>query len=337
MMRPCSIRAVDWGSKRVPIYLTDEEVRDLVSVDEAEQVIASLFRDEAKGLAEQTPTTELRLPRGVFRVKVGGAYGAGSYGLKAYLGNAGYRVFVYDLEKGFEGLVEAFELTELRTGAVSAVAARYLARPDSEVLGMIGTGREARAQLRAFSRVSKLRRVKAFSRTAAKRDAYAEDMQNELEVEVVPVASAEECVRGSDIVVTITNADEPVLDGAWLEEGTFVCGVGATGHYRRELDEETVGRAATVVVEHLPTARDECGDLIYAAGRGRLRWNTVRELKDIVSGLIPARRSDADITLFDSVGTGAEDVAMAGYALRKARERGIGLELPLPPPKLRRR
>src|SRR5262245_32644665 len=118
-----------------------------------------MFRYEAEGLAEQTPTTELHLPRGPFRMKVGGVYGANCYGFKAYLGNAGYRVFVYDLEKGFAGLVEAYELTELRTGAVSAVAAKHLARPDAETVGIIGTGREARAQLRALSHVRNLRRV----------------------------------------------------------------------------------------------------------------------------------------------------------------------------------
>jgi alanine dehydrogenase len=321
----------------VPIYLTDAEIQGLVSVDDAARVIEGLFLDESRGLAEQTPTTELRLPRGVFRVKVGGAYGSGSYGLKAYLGNAGYRVFVYDLEKGFAGLVEAYDLTELRTGAVSAVAAKYLSRPNAEVLGIIGTGREARAQLRAISKVRKLRRVKAYSRSSENREAYAAEMRAELGLDVVAANSAEECVRDSDIVLTITSANDPLFDGSWLATGTFVCGVGATGPYRRELDEETVGKASIVVVENMPTAREECAELIYSVGRGSLRWNTVRELKDIVSGLIPARRSEDEITLFTSVGTGAEDVAMAAFAIKAAEEKGIGLELPIPPPTLRRR
>lgn len=321
----------------MPLYVTDAEIQVLVSANDAARVIEDLFRDEAQGLTEQKPTTELRLPSGVFRVKVGGAYGSGSYGLKAYLGNAGYRVFVYDLEKGFEGLVEAYDLTELRTGAVSAVAAKYLARPNSEVLGIIGTGREARAQLRAISKVRKLRQAKAYSRSTENRETYAAQMTAELGFEVLAVSSAEECVRNSDIVLTITSANEPVLDGSWLASGTFVCGVGATGPYRRELDELTVGRASIVVVENMPTAVDECGELIHAVGRGKLRWNLVRELKDIVSGLIPARKSEEEITLFTSVGTGAEDVAMAAFALKAARAKGIGLELPLPPPTLRRR
>jgi ornithine cyclodeaminase/alanine dehydrogenase-like protein (mu-crystallin family) len=321
----------------MPIYLTDAEVRGLVSVDEAAEVIERMFLDEAKGLTEQTPTTELHLPRGFFRVKVGGAYGANSFGLKAYLGNAGYRVFVYDLEKGFDGLVEAYEMTEIRTGAVSAVATKYLSRPDSHRLGIIGTGREARAQLRAVSAVRTLSQVKAFSRTPEPREAFVADMKAELGLNIVGVDSAEECIHDADIIVTITNASEPVFDGSLLPKGVFVCGVGATGVQRREIDAETITKASIIVVEHIPTAVAECGDLLYAVANGAMTWDAVHELKDIVSGKVPARASQDDITLFDSIGTGAEDVAMAAFVLAKARAAGIGLELPIPPPFTRRR
>ena len=119
----------------MPLYITDAEARSLVSVDDAYGIIEGLFRDEASGLTEQTPTTELHIPNSMFRMKVGGAYGSGFYGFKAYLGNAGYRVFVYSLDSGFEGLVEAYDLTEIRTGAVSAVATQYMAREDARDAG----------------------------------------------------------------------------------------------------------------------------------------------------------------------------------------------------------
>jgi alanine dehydrogenase len=320
----------------MPIYVNDEQVRSLISPDECTEIIEKLCLDEAQGMAEQTPTTELHLPRGPFRVKVGGAYGFNTYGLKAYLGTAGYRVFVYDLDEGLQGLVEAFDLTELRTGAVSAVATRYLAREDASTLGVIGTGREARAQLEALSHVRKLSKVRAYSRSTENRREYAEEMSRRLDLDIEPVDSAEACVRECDIVLTITSANEPVLSGEWLAEGTFVCGVGATGPHRRELDEEAVGRASTIVVESMAVAEAECGELIYAESKGRLRWSDVHELKDVVSGVVPARRSPSDITLFTSIGTGAQDVAIASVVLRKAREAGIGVDLPLPPPKSRR-
>jgi alanine dehydrogenase len=321
----------------LPLYITDAEARSLVSVDDAAHIIEGLFRDEGRGLAEQTPTTELHIPKSMFRMKVGGAYGSGFYGFKAYLGNAGYRVFVYGTETGFEGLVEAYDLTEIRTGAVSAVATKYMARESAQTLGILGTGREARAQLRAVSKVRKLSRVKAWSRSEDNRAAYAKEMSAELGIEVVAVDSAEAAVRDNDIVLTITSANEPIVDGAWLAPGTFVCGVGATGPVRRELDDEAVGRASIVVVEHMRTALDECGELTHAVAAGRLSWDGVSELKDIVSGAKPGRRSDDEITLFTSVGTGAEDVAMAGFVLQQAKARGIGLDLPIPPPTMRRR
>jgi ornithine cyclodeaminase/alanine dehydrogenase-like protein (mu-crystallin family) len=321
-----------------PLYLSDADVSSLISPEECAEVIEDLFLQESRGEAEQQPTVELHLPpRGAFRVKVGGVYGSNAYGLKAYLGSAGYRVFVYDLDDGFLGLVEAFTLTELRTGAVSAVAAKHMARADADTLSIIGTGREARAQLRALSRVRPLRTVKAYSRGAEGRAAFATEMSEKLNLDVVAVDSAAECLRGAGIIVTMTNANEPVFDGSDLEDGTFICCVGATGAHRRELDDEAVSRAAFVAVEHLPLAQLECGELIHAAARGALHWGLVRELKDVVSGLIPPRRTPAEINLFTSIGTGAEDVAVATYVLRKARERGVGLELPIPPPMQRRR
>src|SRR5262249_54567888 len=155
------------------------------------------------------------------------------------------------------------------------------------------------------------------------------EMSAELGFEVVPVDTAEEAVRQSDIVLTITSANEPILDGTWLAPGTFVCGVGATGPKRRELDDDAVGAAALVVVEHFETARQECGELIHAVAEHRLHWDAVRELKDVVSGAVPGRRHEHDITLFTSVGTGAQDVAMAAYVLQQAKARGIGVELPI--------
>jgi alanine dehydrogenase len=171
----------------LPLYITDAEARSLVSIDDAARIIEGLFLDEGRGLAEQTPTTELHIPKSMFRMKVGGAYGSGFYGFKAYLGNAGYRVFVYGTETGFEGLVEAYDLTEIRTGAVSAVATKYMARANAETLGILGTGREARAQLRAVRKVRKLSRVKAWSRSDDNRVAYAKEMSAELGIEVVAV------------------------------------------------------------------------------------------------------------------------------------------------------
>jgi ornithine cyclodeaminase/alanine dehydrogenase len=125
-----------------------------------------------------------------------------------------------------------------------------------------------------------------------------------------------------------------VLFGPWLEEGMHISGVGATGIYRRELDDEAVARCDRIVVETMEVGQNECGELIHAAQRGMLRWSQVREMKDIVSGAIPGRAKPGEITLFDSIGIGSEDVAITDYVVRKAREKGIGTVLDMPPPVL---
>jgi len=315
----------------MPLYLDNETVQALVSPAEAADVIDQLFADEAKGLVQNKPTTELDIPGGFFRLKAGVTQGVGSYGFKAYGAvkrPSRYIVFVYSLETGYlEGIVEAFKLTEIRTGAVSAVGVRHMARPDARSLGIIGSGREARQQLTALAAERKLSGVKVYSRSAEKREGYAAEMTAKLGIPVTAVATAEAAVRDVDMLVTITGANEPVMSGAWLSPGTFICAVGATTPNRRELDEEAVGRCGTIVVEHLPQASTECGELLAAAKVGLLDWGKVVELKQVAGGLTPGRRSADEINLFDTIGTGAEDIAIASVALRKAREQGLGKPL----------
>lgn len=315
----------------MPLYLDNETVERLVSPAEAADVIDQLFRDEAAGKVQNRPTTELDIPNGFFRLKAGVTHGMGSYGFKAYGGvkrPSRYIVFVYSLETGYlDGIVEAYKLTEIRTGAVTAVGVRHMARPEARTLGIIGSGREARQQLTAVATERKLASVKVYSRNADRREAYAQEMAAKLGLPVVAVASSDEAVNGVDILVTITSANEPVMAGRALSPGTFICAVGATTPNRRELDEEAVARCGTIVVEHLPQASTECGELLHAATKGLLDWGNVVELKDVVGGRVPGRRSADEINLFDTIGTGAEDIAIATFALRKAREQGLGKPL----------
>jgi alanine dehydrogenase len=311
------------------LYLDDADVERLMPLDEATDRIEELFVEEWKGQVHHRPTTELPLTRGFFRLKAGAVYGLNSYGFKAY-GTGRYIVFVYSLENNaLYGIVEAHRLTEIRTGAVTAVGVRHMARPDARTLAIIGTGREARTQVPAVCVARSIDSVRAFSRNPEKRERFAEEMRAKLRIDVRAVSSAEACVRDADIVVTMTNARDPVLEGDWLAGGTFVCGVGATTPERRELDVEAVARAGTIVVEHRPQAEAECGELREAARQGRLNWSDVRELKEIVGGGIPGRRSAEEITLFDTIGVGSEDVALAAYVLARAKAENAGTILPL--------
>ena len=314
------------------LYLTDALVRELITVDECNKVIEELFVQEAAGKVENRPTVELSLPKGVFRIKAGTALHLNCFGYKAYPFGGRYMVYVYDLDTGLDGVVEARGLTEARTGAVTAIGTKYMARPDATTAGMIGTGREARAQLTYIASVRPLTKVWCYSRDAEHRREYAADMSQRLGIEVIAAESGREAVQDADIVTTITNASQPVLLGEWLREGTHINGVGATSMSRRELDEHAVAKCGTVIVEHLPQASAELGELHYAANLGMFDWSKVREMKDVVSGTVKGRNSASEITLFDTIGVGAEDVAMAAYFLKKARAMGVGQEMPFEPP-----
>ena len=148
------------------------------------------------------------------------------------------------------------------------------------------------------------------------------------DVEVIPVASGQECVSGADVVLVITSSREPVLLGEWLKPGAHVNAAGGNHWMRREIDQDSVERADVIVVDNLEQAKIECGDLIWPQARGGFRWDMVRQLQDVVAGTVSGRPGPQAITLFESMGIGLEDIAAAQLVYQKAVEQGIGQELP---------
>jgi ornithine cyclodeaminase/alanine dehydrogenase-like protein (mu-crystallin family) len=307
-------------------------------MNECIELTEKVFRDEAVGQAINLPRTHLPLPKGMHRTVFGIAHGFGVYGMKTYGSDrrpnapsrTRYLVMLYDLELGgLEAIVEARDLGQIRTGAVSGVATKFMAREDASTIGIIGSGWEARAQIAAMNEVRTISHVKAYSRSAEKREAFAAEMREVHGLDVVAVNFAEECVRDVDILITITGSDDPVLEGSWIAPGTHINGIGATGVNRRELDVDSVSRADLVVVENMEQARADCGELIYAEERGGFEWSKAVELAAVITGEASGRPSNDSITLFDALGVGTEDLAAAAVVLRKAKEQGIGAELPL--------
>ncbi|PYM92612.1 MAG: ornithine cyclodeaminase [Candidatus Rokuibacteriota bacterium] len=196
-------------------------------------------------------------------------------------------------------------ITEMRTGAVSAVATQHLARADASVLGILGAGVQARSHLEAMRLVRKFREVRVWSPRNA--GAFAAQFG------VRAAASAEEAVRGADVVVVATTSQTPVLRGAWLGPGAHVNAVGAPRPTWRELDDEVL-RKSRLYVESREAATSESGDVI-AAGQ------VFAEIGEVVRGLKPGRQSASEITLFKSVGVAVEDVVTAGLVYRKALDR----------------
>jgi len=241
-----------------------------------------------------------------------------------------FLVLLYDGESGsLLAVIEADHLGRIRTGAASGVATQYLARPGASRAGVIGTGRQARTQLEAVAAARSLRRARVFSRDTVRREAYAREMTRKLGLEVEAVSSAEAAVRGSDIVITATSSRGPVLQGEWLELGTHVNAIGANMLNRRELDDESLSRAALIAVDSIEQAKEEAGDLVHGLQATGGDWDSVIEMHDIVAGARPGRKSATDITIFKSSGIALWDVGSAGYIYQQALVEGKGRRIPM--------
>ena len=203
-----------------------------------------------------------------------------------------------------------------------------MAKADVGTVGVIGSGFQARAQLEAICAVRDITQVKVFSRREDRRNDFATLMSERLQVDIIPVATSEECVSDSDIIVTITSSRDPVFDGNSLKEGSHVNAAGSNHWMRAEIDEKTVTRSSLIVVDDLEQAKAECGDLLLAEARGTFRWDMARELRDVIGGRVYNPSLAGGITLFESMGVALEDIAAAQLVYYKAMDQGIGDQLP---------
>lgn len=328
------------------LVLREDDVRAVLTMPDVIDVLDAAFRRHAAEEAANRPRSRIVLPEGHGVLHVLSAYvpgqpghpdrdGPGLVGLKTYTTSKTGVRFVVLLSSAEDGrllaIIEADWLGQMRTGAASGLATRYMARQDARIVGLLGTGGQARTQVLAMCAVRPIERFFVYGRDELRRRAFCEEMAKRTGVAFEPVASAEEAVRPADIVVTATTAQQSVMSGEWLRPGTHVNAMGSNWHNRREVDDETVERSAIVAVDALDQARIEAGDLVIAAAAGRFSFDRAVELGEIVAGKVPGRASDQQITLFKSLGIGLEDVATAGRVFELARERGLGQELELVP------
>ena len=306
------------------LFLSNDDVRRLITVTECVEVMEDLFRQQADGLVTNLSRQRIRFAAAGATLMGGTVLGSHAWGVRHSTAT-----LLYDTDTGkLDAVLEPGTLAWIRTGAASGVAVRHMSRAGASVVGLLGTGRQAQTQLEAIAAVRPLSQVKVYSRSEERRSSFVSEMASRLELEVVPVATAEACVRGSDIVAAITTAREPVFDGAHLEAGTCVVAAGSNSWRKREVDETTIERASLIAVDDLEQAKIECGELIWATERGALRWGGVTELHEVVSGRVSGRPTEDAITLFESQGIGIEDVAASRYVLDKAKASGVGVELP---------
>jgi len=312
------------------LYLTEADVRALLTMDIALEAVEAAHLAHGLGRAVDVPRQRTRIPTAALHILQGALIEEGVFGYKAYTtSRAGARFLVHLFDAATAAplaVIEADTLGMMRTGAAGGVAAKWLARADADEAGVFGSGWQAGSQVEALCRVRPMRRVKVYSRSEEKRRVFCEQMSRRLDVEMVPVAMPVEAVRGSGVVVTITTASTPLFEGDWLEPGTHVTAAGSNALIRREIDERTVQRAACVCVDSRATALREAGDLLPALEKGRLAEAQMLELGELVGGIRPGRKSATDITLFESQGMAIQDLAVARRLLLLARERGAGRE-----------
>jgi len=316
------------------LYLTEADVQQLLSMEMALAALEDALRHWAEGKSVNQPRSRLHVPGGVVLHYMAAAdYACGYLGMKLYTSTPTATRFLLPLFRADSGelvaLLEADRLGCLRTGAATGVATKYMARTDATRVGIIGTGHQAPTQLEAVAAVRPIARVRAYSRNPERRETFARTMCQQLGVPVEAVDAAEKAVRDADIVITVTNAKQPVIQGAWLAPGTHLNAVGANFPQRRELDAAAVTRAARIVVDSKVQAQQEAGDLIALFQTDAQRWQAIYELHQVVSGAVPGRTSADEITLFKSNGIALEDVAVAACVYLAAREKNLGRWLPM--------
>lgn len=314
------------------LFLSEEEVKQLLTMEMALEGVESAHRELALGQALDTPRERSRLPQTALHILQGALPLQGVLGYKAYTSNRSgnrFLVHLFDAASGqLRAVVSADYLGMVRTGAASGVACRWLARPDSTVAGVFGAGWQAEGHVRAICAALPLERVKVFSRNREKLEGFCQRMSEQTAVSVVPADTPEDVVRGSDVIGTVTTSAKPLFDAEWLEEGVHINGAGSNALIRQELSEAAIRRCGVIVVDSVPTALAEAGDLLPLLEKGRLHERQLVELGDVIVGRRTGRASLAQITLFESQGMAIQDLAVALRVVAAAEARGIGSTLP---------
>ncbi|KAB1194001.1 ornithine cyclodeaminase family protein [Haloferax sp. MBLA0076] len=313
------------------LFLTSDDVSGLATPAEYVEAVRAGYRQRGNG-APAEPRTKLlnREPPGMFTTYAAvlpetGAMGGYMYSAGFGATDAWFMTPLFDAESGEPlALLDGASMNPFKTGAAGGVAVDVLARDDASTVAVVGSGPQAKGQLRAIDAVRDLETVWVYSPTKSNREEFAGEMDRLLDASVAAVASSAAAVEGADIVVTATTAAEPVFDGDLLEPGTHVTAMGQYHPDKRELDTTTIARA-----KYVPDLREratmDAGSFLAAVEEGVVDEDHIyAELGEVVAGAVPGREDDDEITVFDSGGTGIETVAAAHMLSEKARDEGLG-------------
>jgi ornithine cyclodeaminase/alanine dehydrogenase-like protein (mu-crystallin family) len=295
---------------------------------DAMKAVEECFRHQGVGQATTEPRRRVRTPEGMLHVMFAADREAGVMGLKSYTtfaGGARFHVLLYSSEDGsLLAMIEADRLGQLRTGAASGVATKYLARADASIAAVFGTGYQARTQVEALAHARNLNEIRIYGRSPERRQEMANELCARLGLWVLPVDSPEKALEGADLVTTMTSSTKPVFDGSLLRPGMHVNVTGSNSLLKREVDDTTFARADLVTVDSLASVPLESGDLLPPLQKGVIYPEALIELGQVVAGRHVGRTNAEQITLFKSHGIALEDIALAAKVYQKATEQSIG-------------
>ncbi len=313
------------------LFLRSDELDGLADPAAFVDAVRDAYRQRGQGAAAE-PRTKLgsEEPPGMLTsygaiLPDTGAMGGYMYSAGFVAGDAWFTTPLFDAESGEPlAIVDGASMNPFKTGATGAVGVDELARADATSVAVIGSGAQARGQLKCTAEVRELETVWVYSPTKEHREAFAGELNESLDAAVAAVASSAAAVENADIVITATNAPEPVFDGTALDPGTHVTAMGQYDPEKRELDSRTIERA-TYVPDLEARATTDAGSFIQAMAEGVVDEDHIHaELGDVVAGNAPGREDDEEITVFDSGGTGIETVAGAYLLYESAVEAGLG-------------
>jgi len=323
------------------LLLTRADIQSFLTIKDAMEAVEEAFRQLALGTVDMPQRPVIRVPEhhgvvlfmpaliggmGALGMKVVTVYpdNPQKYDLPTVLG----LILLNDPATGkVVAIMDGGFITAMRTGAVSGVATKYMARPDAKVAGIFGAGVQARTQLLALAEARALERAVVYDMIPEQRDRFATEMSDRLGIPVEPAGEPRAAVEGSDVIATATSSRTPIFDGNWVAPGTHINGIGSHAPDMRELD-TTIVKKARVIVDLREAALAEAGDLMIPIEEGAITADHIAgELGQVVAGQVPGRTSPDEITLFKSEGLAIQDVSVATKVYQMAQERGIGQQV----------
>jgi alanine dehydrogenase len=313
------------------LYIDSRDIATLATDEVTMRAARLALQSERAGMTVLPRRLDVDLPRGFLRVMpaaLDSVMGVKVMTLVRGVGNR-YLLLLYAQDSGdLLALFDASELTRLRTAAVTAVAGQLLCAEGTEHLGVVGSGSEAEAHLRALARMWPIRSARVYSPSTERREAFADRLAQELGIRIEPVESPSAAVDSAAVSVIATKSQVPVIDGTAFESGSTVLSIGSTRPDLRELDAAAFGRASVVLVDSPEQVAAESGDVIDAVASGAVGRERLVAMADaVVDTFRVDHDGDRDLRVFKSVGTALQDLALASEVLAVASEAGVGREL----------